>query len=157
MKTHPKLPIMFIVAVGLMVAACAPKGTQPPVSATEVTNNTPAAAETLPAGVLFTVVKTDGSAVPFTLDDLKKLPLGQLGVEGKMEEGPKIADVLLTAGVKDYQSIHLEGSSSPADLTKVQVDEGAILDFNNHGTVKLSSLAIPKANWTKDVSKIEVR
>ena len=47
--------------------------------------------------------------------DLKKFPLAQLFVEGKMEEGPALTDVLKAAGVSDYQTIHLDGSSSPVD------------------------------------------
>lgn len=116
----------------------------------------PAELPILPEGALFQVVRPDGSAAVFTLDDLKKFPLGQLFAEGKMEEGPVLADVLQAAGVTEYTSVHLEGSSNPADLTREQVEAGAILDFNNHGTVKLSSNDIPKSDWTKDVSLIEV-
>ena len=111
---------------------------------------------TLPAGALFQVIKLDGSSVVFTLDDLKKFPLVTLIDAGKVEEGPGIKDVLEAAGVTEYTSIHLDGSSSPADLTREQVEAGSLLDFNNHGTVKLASPAIDKANWTKDVSLIEV-
>jgi len=37
------------------------------------------------------------------------------------------------------------------------VDKNTILDFNNHGTLKLSSTYIPKAEWTKDVAEITVK
>jgi hypothetical protein len=127
---------------------------QLPTSAS--TNANPGILPTLPAGALFQVIKLDGSSVVFTLDDLKKFPLASLMDAGKVEEGPAIKDVLAAAGVTEYTSIHLDGSSSPADLTREQVEAGSLLDFNNHGTVKLASPAIDKVNWTKDVSLIEV-
>jgi hypothetical protein len=138
-------------------AALSSEPTAVPVASATAALVQPVELPALPEGALFQVLKPDGSTVSFTLDDLNKMPLAQLFAEGKMEEGPALVDVLEAAGVTDYISIHLEGSSSPADLTREQVEAGAILDFNNHGTVKLSSKDIPKANWTKDVSLIEVR
>ena len=151
-----KTTLIFVLCC-LIMSAC----TNSAVTAT----STPAASAatlaagglpTLPAGALFQVIKLDGSSVTFTLDDLKEFPLAVVSAEGKFEEGPALTDVLAAAGVTDYTSIHLDGSSSPADLTREEVEAGAILDFNNHGTVKLASLAIEKASWTKDVSLIEV-
>lgn len=137
------------------------------------TEGAPAATETAPAakapktpqalqptpskGAIFQVVKADGSSVGFTWDDLKKLPLANLTVEGKIEEGPKLMDVLQAAGVTDFSEVSLNGSASPVTLTKAQVDDNTILDFNNHGTVKLASTYVPKADWTKDVSEIKVK
>jgi hypothetical protein len=37
------------------------------------------------------------------------------------------------------------------------MDDNTILDCINHGTVKLATTCVPKPNWTKDVSKIEVK
>jgi hypothetical protein len=103
------------------------------------------------------VIKADGSSIGFSWDDLKKLPLANFSVEGKVEEGPKLSDVLKAAGVTDFSEVSLNGSSSPVTLTKEQVDDNTLLDFNNHGTVKLASTYIPKAEWTKDVSEIKVK
>jgi hypothetical protein len=107
---------------------------------------------------LLVVVKPDGSEVSFTWDSLKMMPLAQMTAEGKTEEGVKLMDVLTAAGVTEFKTVNLNGSSSPATLTFEQVkDPTTILDFTNHGTVKLSTNYIPKANWTKDVAKIEVK
>ena len=92
-----------------------------------------------------------------TLDAVKALPLAQLQAEGKVEEGPYLSDVLALAGVTEFTEVTLTGSSNPATLTFEQVDENTILDFNNHGTMKLATSYIPKANWTKDVSLITVK
>lgn len=157
-----RLSLLVLLALALVLAACAAPTTAPTIALTTIpamataTPVPPAAAPT-PAGTLLAVVKADGTTFYVTMDDMKKLPLAQLAAEGKMEEGPALTEVLKLAGVTSYTSIHLSGSSSPADLTREQVEAGSILDFNNHGTVKLASSAIPKADWTKDVSLIEVK
>jgi len=143
---------VVLVCLALILFACAP------ASPTESAPKTPLALQPTPVlTALFQVVKADGSSMGFTWDDLKKLPLANLTVEGKVEEGPKLSDVLKAAGVTDFSEVSLNGSSSPATLTKAQVDDNTILDFNNHGTVKLASTYIPKAQWTKDVSEIKVK
>jgi hypothetical protein len=106
---------------------------------------------------LFQVIKPDGSAVGVTINDLKTLPLKQVTAEGKVEEGPGLLDVLKFAGVTEFMDVSLTGSSNPTTLTREQVDDNSILDFNNHGTVKLASTYIPKSNWTKDVAEITVK
>lgn len=74
-----------------------------------------------------------------------------------MEEGPYLKVVLALDGITEFTEVTLTGSSSPATLTFEQVDENTILDFNNHGTMKLATKYIPKANWTKDVAQITVK
>jgi hypothetical protein len=144
--------LVCLLALCIFISACSgntPAGNSP---------KTPLALQPTPVSTaLFNVVKTDGSSVAFTWDDLKKLPLANLTIEGKVEEGPKLIDVLKAAGVTDFSEVTLTGSASPATLTKAQVDDNTILDFNNHGTVKLSSTYIPKPQWTKDVSEIKVK
>ena len=109
------------------------------------------------SNALFQIVKADGTAFDVTLDAVKALPLATLQAEGKVEEGPYLKDVLALAGVTEFTEVSLTGSSSPVTLTFEQVNENTILDFNNHGTMKLSSTYIPKANWTKDVALITVK
>ena len=109
------------------------------------------------SNALFQIVKADGTTFDVTLDAVKALPLATLQAEGKVEEGPYLKDVLALAGVTEFTEVSLTGSSSPVTLTFEQVDENTILDFNNHGTMKLSSTYIPKANWTKDVALITVK
>ena len=151
-----RLVILFLALV-LILSACS--STQTPVpDAQPAAPKTPQALQPTPASTaLFQIIKPDGSRVGFTWDDLKKLPLATLTVEGKVEEGPKLSDVLKAAGITDFIEVSLNGSSSPVTLTKAQVDDNTILDFNNHGTVKLASSYVPKPNWTKDVSEIKVK
>lgn len=145
--------IPFILII-LLLAACAP--------AVNLENNPPKTPQELQptpdSDALFVVVKPDGSEVGFTWDDLKKLPLAAMTAEGKVEEGVKLMDVLTAAGVNEFTEVSLSGSRSPATLTFEQVqDETTILDFTNHGTVKLATPHVPKADWTKDVARIEVK
>jgi hypothetical protein len=106
---------------------------------------------------LFQIVKPDGSKFDVTLDAVKKLTLAQITVEGKVQEGPKLLDVLSLAGVTDFTEITITGSSVPSTLKREQVDDNTILDFSNRGTMKLATTYIPKAEWTKDITEITVK
>jgi hypothetical protein len=150
--------LTFFLALLFFLIACAPAATEPAVPAVDVPKTPRALQPTPVSGALFIVVKPDGAEVGFTWDDLKKMPLAQMSAEGKVEEGVKLIDVLTAAGVTEFKEVNLSGSSSPATLTFEQVkDETTLLDFTNHGTVKLSTNYVPKANWTKDVARIEVK
>jgi hypothetical protein len=141
--------ILLLAVMALLLAGCAQSGNVP---------KTPQALQPSPgSGALFQVIKPDGTSFGFTWDDLKKLPLATLTIEGKVQEGPRLGDVLKAAGVTDFSEVNLNGSAAPVTLTRAQVDDNTILDFNNHGTVKLASTYIPKPDWTKDVSEIKVK
>jgi hypothetical protein len=145
--------IPILLPLILLLSACATFATQTPTAAPVQAQ--PAEVSSSPA--LFQIIKPDGSKIDVTLDAVKALPLAQLRVEGKVEEGPYLSDILALAGVTEFAEVTLTGSSNPATLTFVQVDKNTILDFNNHGTMKLSTTYILKANWTKDVVVIVVK
>jgi hypothetical protein len=106
---------------------------------------------------LFQIIKPDGSKFEVTLDAVKKLTLAQITVEGKVQEGPKLLDVLSLAGVIEFTEITITGTNAPSTLKREQVDDHTILDFSNRGTMKLATTYIPKAEWTKDISEITVK
>ena len=141
------LSVLFFL-ITLIFSACSTSATAVP---------TEAQAQPAASNALFQIVKADGTTFDVTLDAIKALPLATLQAEGKVEEGPYLKDVLALAGVTEFTEVLLTGSSSPVTLTFEQVDENTILDFNNHGTMKLSSTYIPKADWTKDVALITVK
>lgn len=152
-----KLRSILTSFICLALFACASNQTSTP-EAEPAAPKTPLALQPTPVSTaLFQIILADGSSKGFSWDDLKKLPLANITVDGKVEEGPKLSDVLKAAGVTDFSEISLNGSASPATLTRAQVDDNSILDFNNHGTVKLASTYIPKLDWTKDVSEIRVK
>ncbi len=145
-----KTLLQLLVGLSLLISACAPTQTKGP--------KTPQALQpTAVSTALFQVIKPDGSKVHVTIKDLKTLPLKHITVEGKVEEGPGLLDVLKFAGVTDFKEVALTGSASPATLTREQVDDNTLLDFTNHGTVKLATTYIPKPDWTKDVAEITVK
>ena len=124
-----------------------------PVSVEPTATSVPTAA----VAAVFQVVRADGTTFDVTLDALKKLPLANITVDGKVQEGPKLMDVLKLAGVTDFTEVSLTGSASPVTLTREQVDDNTILDFNNHGTLKLATTYVPMPEWTKDISTITVK
>ena len=150
--------ILFFLALSL--SACAPAATNVPVQiAAEASAQVAPAQTSQPAAskALFQIIKPDSLKFDVTLDAVKKLKLAQITVEGKVQEGPKLLDVLALASVTDFKEVTLTGSSSPVTLTRTQVDDNTILDFNNHGTMKLATTYVPMPQWTKDISRITVK
>jgi hypothetical protein len=153
-----KFVFLMGLVLSLVLAACGAPAEYPAAtrdSAEPVAQAQPTEAPSTPA--LFKIIKPDGTTFEVTLEALKTLPLAVVTAEGKVEEGPYLSDVLALAGITEFSEVSLTGSSNPATLTFEQVDENTILDFNNHGTMKLSTTYIPKANWTKDVAEIVVK
>jgi hypothetical protein len=155
-----KLYTTVILLLLFILSACStstPAVTQAPPASAEPAQAQPTETPAKSSSALFQIVKPDGTKFDVTLDAIKTLPLAQITVEGKVQEGPKLSDVLGLAGITDFTEITLTGSASPVTLTRAQVDDNTILDFNNHGTMKLATTYVPKANWTKDISKITVK
>ncbi len=145
----------LLIGVCLFMAACTSPATETPK--TDSPKTPQALQPTAISTALFQVIKADGSRVGITVENLKALTITQVTVDGKTEAGPRLLDVLALAGVTEFKEVSLTGSSNPATLTRDQVDDHTILDFTNHGTVKLATTYIPKPNWTKGISKIEVK
>jgi hypothetical protein len=137
------LPALFLLI--FLLSACA-----------STAKETPKPAQAQP-NALFKIIKPDGTKFDVTLDAVKKLTLAQITVEGKVQEGPKLLDVLSLAGITDFTEITITGSSAPSTLKREQVDDNTILDFSNRGTMKLATTHIPKADWTKDITEITVK
>lgn len=138
---------LSIAVTGMMLmSACAAPAETPVTASTESAAN-----------ALFKIVKADGSSFDVTLESVKALPLASITVEGKVQEGPKLGDVLALAGVTEFTEVTLSGSSAATTLTADQVDDNTILDFSNRGTMKLATTYIPKAAWTKDITEISVK
>jgi len=161
-----KKVFVFALVLTLALSACASPATQAPAAATTeapVVATEPPQTEAAPteapaaSKALFKIVKADGSSFDVTLDAVKTLALAQITVDGKVQEGPKLMDILALAGVTDFVEVTIEGSSAPCTLMREQVDDNTILDFSNRGTMKLATTYIPKADWTKDITQITVK
>ena len=147
----------LILALSLLMTSCSSNAVRTEVTDADQPKTPHALQPTAVSTALFQIIKADGTSFDVTLEALKTLPLAQVTADGKVEEGPYLSDILALAGVTEFTEITLNGSSSPVTLTFEQVDKNTILDFNNHGTLKLYSTYIPKAQWTKDVSEITVK
>jgi hypothetical protein len=91
-----------------------------------------------------------------TVDALKQLPLVTITSDGQPQEGPSLLSVLGAAGVTDFTSVTVTGTSGSKTLTKAEVTQDVILDFNNRGKTKLVSPTMPKADRVIDVATIEL-
>ena len=152
---------LFIFAIFLLTACGAPTAAPATAEAsvTEVSASADPTEETViesSSPVLFKIIKADGTTFDVTLDAVKGLPLAQITVESKVQEGPRLLDVLALAGVTEFSEITLTGTGS-STLTFEQVDDNTILDFSNRGTMKLATTHIPKAEWAKDIASITVK
>lgn len=139
--------ISFLLIAGGCTNSSAVSGsTQTGMKASEVQKGKP----------VFEIVTPQGTSKSIYAADLKALPLAQISVEGKIEEGPRLQDVLQLAGVKDFQRVTLTGREGSITLAKEDVTPEVLLDLTNHGTVKLASPKVPKKDWVKDITLIKV-
>lgn len=148
-----KKPFTFAILLTLILSACATSPTATTAPATEATVTQGSSS----ASALFQIVKADGTKFDVTLEAIKQLPLARITVDGKVQEGPKLMDVLALAGVTDFTEVTFTGSSAPVTLTRAQVDDNTLLDFANRGTMKLATTYVPMPDWTKDIAEITVK
>lgn len=108
------------------------------------------------------VVRQDGEELAdFTLDDLQKIDMTEITVDGETDEGPRLLAVLEEAGVKDFESVHVAGmgvrDDGVIDLTRTDITDQVILDITRRGTVKIVSPTMAWGDRVRDVVSIEVR
>ena len=154
--------IGIILVCWAALAACDPGPTLtavPSAAPARVADTSPvppaAALPAKPADALFQLVKPDGSAVNFTMADLKNLPLTSIMIGAKAEEGPALLEVLKAAGVTDFKQVTVSGDGT-LTLTKAQITSQVVLDFSNRGTVKIASPDLPIPSPAKDLTLIKV-
>jgi hypothetical protein len=138
----------------IVATTCSAPDTTPPA-----TTSTEAASDAAsPAGdAIFRLIKPDGAAVDFTLDDLKALPLISIFSEGSPEEGPALLDVIKAGSIMDFREVTVTGVDGTYTLARDAITPEVVLDFNNRGGVKLVSPDLPRDRRVRDIFKIEVR
>ncbi len=145
-RTVPAL----ILILSILLTACAVQST-PTATTVPLPEATP-----FSGPALFEVVRQDGTRVAFTQDMISAIPEASVTIEGSVQAGPKLVDVLAAAGIGDYTKLVFSGSSI-LTVEAAQVTDQFILDLSNRGTYKMASPDIPKANWVKDIVSIEVK
>lgn len=108
------------------------------------------------ADTVFVVVKADGQKIPFSMQDLKKLPLTTIFADGNPQEGPSIPALLKEVNTNEYQFLAITGREGTNKLQKVEITDQLILDFNNRGSVKLVSPTMKHDERVRDITLIEI-
>jgi hypothetical protein len=151
--TATPAPIPTDVTAPIAVVTVAPTN-QP---ATDVPATAEATQPKPGSGVLFSVLKVDGSKFDFTLADLKKLPTATITVSSKDFQGPKLKDILAAAGVTSFKKIYLTGTNGQIRLDPKYVDDSTLLTFTDTGDVRLATPYLNKQFWTQGLSQIQVQ
>jgi hypothetical protein len=108
------------------------------------------------------IAVAEGSRVlrTFTMDDLRKLGVRRVVMQGKPETGPTLSSVLSAAGVHEFASVTIVGlgvrDSGRLTLARAAIDRNVLLDLANRGTAKVCGPDIPYDKRVRDVVRIEV-
>jgi hypothetical protein len=107
------------------------------------------------------LVRDDAVFAVFSLEDLRAMESRRVRMQGQLQEGPSLLEVLRQAGVEEFDSVVVRGmalrDAGVIELERDEVDEDVLLDFAIRGTVKLCGPEIGWANRVRDVEEIEVR
>jgi hypothetical protein len=107
------------------------------------------------------VVRDEEVVRVFDLEELRDFDTRQMEMQGEVQEGPPLLDVLGEAGVTDFSSVTIVGAglrdSGRIVLKSGDIDENVLLDFSSRGTVKVCGPEIVWEDRVRDVERIEVR
>lgn len=158
-----KFLILFLILSAASLAACAPAAevrvtfTPCPTSVSSSAAACPLPTRTpppMPADALFQVLLPDGKSVAFTPIDIKQLPQTQVSVDGGVEPGLRLLDVLTAAGVTDFSEITFNGKTT-LTLQKEQIDEQSALLTGS--TTRLVVAGLPPEQQVTGVITIRVK
>lgn len=100
-------------------------------------------------------------AADWTLPDLEsEVPFVEETIDGDVQTGPLLLDVIEATGVGDWESAEVLGMSEgrvvavSLEISAATVNESWILDLSKRGTFKLASPALPREKWVRDVGEI---
>ena len=121
-------------------------------------------AEPPAADVVLRIVLDDQVAADWTLSDLEaETPFADVEVDGDLQSGPRLLDVLAQSGIDEWKSAEVVGMGEgrvfevALDITAEDVDAEWILDVTNQGTLKLASPDLARQEWVRDVGEIRLR
>jgi len=107
------------------------------------------------------VVRDEEVVRAFDIDALRGFDMRQLEMQGEVQEGPPLLDVLEAAGITDFTSLTVVGlglrDSGRIVLAAKDIDRDVLLDFSSRGTVKVCGPRIAWEDRVRDVQRIEVR
>ena len=107
------------------------------------------------------IVRDEDVIRAFDLAELKSFKVRTLKMQGEVQEGPPLLDVLKAAGVEEFSSLTITGTglkdTGQIVLDAEEIDRDVLLDFSNRGTVKVCGPDILWENRVRDVLRIEVK
>lgn len=114
------------------------------------------------AEVYRVVVAQDGEVLTaFSLDEIKAIGMRKVEVDGQLQEGPPLLDVLKAAGIDDFDSVNVTGQgirdSGVIELDRDKIGRDIILDIAGRGTTKLVGPGIDYDTRVRDVIRIDVQ
>jgi len=116
---------------------------------------------TVEPGTLLRVLRDGETLRVWTLEELLALPQQEVEIDGDVQNGPWLRDVLAASNVGEWTratvvgagegrafGIEVEIESGPAD--------GYILDITRRGTAKLAGLDLARERWVRDMTEIRI-
>jgi len=124
--------------------------------------NRPAPSQAPATGAYRVRVTRDGRELAsFDIAQLQAVGSKTVTVQGGVEQGPPLLDVLKRAGVTTFSAVTILGSgqrdSGRLVLVSADVGPDTVLDVAKRGTVKVAGPAIPRDKRVRDVMEIQVR
>ncbi len=108
-----------------------------------------------------TVLRAGEALKTYDLASLRALPQTSAVIDGKMQTGPSLVELLRDAGAAAYDSVFVRGAGlrdkGSLTLSAAQAHQRVQLDFSDRGTVKLCGPKLYHAEWVRDVISITVR
>lgn len=114
-----------------------------------------------PSDVAPVVVRQgDVIVAQFTVSELRGFSQHRVRDLGRVQEGPRVLDVLAAAGIKDFNTLTVTGlgvrDSGTITLQAAEVTDETLLDFANRGTVKVVGPGIEWSDRVRDVTVLVV-
>ena len=111
-------------------------------------------------GGSISVVEDSRVLKTFTMNELRKLGVRRVVMQGKPETGPTLLSVISAAGVDTFSSVTIVGvgarDSGRLTMKRAAVNRDVLLDLANRGTAKICGPNIPYGSRVRDVIRIEV-
>ena len=107
------------------------------------------------------IVRDEETLRTFDLEELNVFPAKQIMMQGELQQGPPLLDVLEAAGITEFTAVVVTGvglrDSGRIELRREEIDRGVLLDFSSRGTVKICGPEIAWEDRVRDVERVEVR